>query len=267
MTTVDRRTTREMVARTIVSYTQDITQGISAKKIISIDCERKNGDASDRTDSCTKCIKIRKMIQESEGDIDLAAITSACAFACTCTIADVNQSSNITCNFKVFTGIVSKKDAQARLRSTLESVWRIMAVEKKVPLLDFSKESNVSMLSDSATSILEECASDKFQKTVQSLGTSQIVQLNSPGLIRGINLTQVVDMVDTILIGTESFQTVIDNIHARVLLTVSSLVRSATTKIIEWVIRIVLYVIIAIALVILVKNSIKLVVYSTIVNV
>ena len=53
MTTVNRQQTRELVARTMVTLTQDVAQGLTVKNIVSVNC-----NTHGRGNECLECINI-----------------------------------------------------------------------------------------------------------------------------------------------------------------------------------------------------------------
>jgi hypothetical protein len=230
--TVGRALSRELVARTLVSLTQDISQGLSIKKIINVNC-----NIPGQQTVCLECIEFHKQEQELlNATIDMTDIRQACTYACDCTVSNVNMTSAVSCDFSsMLSGTITSDQVQ----STLETVWQMMSIEDKLPVVDMDNASKV--LQTTATKIIDICRSDTFQASVHDLKAKQYVLLRGVGTIHGVTIQEAIHVVEQIIETNQSASSMVDELNTGMITIVSHLVRVSSAKLIEWIVRIILY--------------------------
>lgn len=249
MHTISRGLSREFAARTLVSLTQDISQGLTIKKIVSVNC-----DIPEQQKVCLDCIEFHKQEQELfNATIDMASIEQACTYACGCNVSDINMTSTVSCDFS---SLLSGTITSDQVRSTMETVWQMMSIEEKVPTIDMEKARAV--LQNTSTKMLSICRSDTFQSSVQDLKAKQYVVLRGKGTIHGVTIQEAIHVVEQIIETNEAATVMVNDLQSEMSTLVAELVRVSSAKLIEWVVRIVLYLVTCILLGVLVWSTISL---------
>ena len=246
---VNRNLSRELVARTLVSLTQDISQGLSIKKIISVNC-----DIPGQKNVCLECIAFHRREQELfNSTIDMAYITEACTFACECNVSNVDMTSSVTCDFSsMLSGTITSDQVQ----STLETVWQMMSIEDKLPVVDMNNAKTV--LQETSVKIIDICKSNTFQASVQDLKAKQYVALIGVGTIHGLTIQEAIHVVEQIIEANQAASAMVTELNIGMITIVSQVVRVSSAKLIEWIVRIILYLVTFIILAVVARSTLSL---------
>ena len=246
---VSRDVSRELVARTLVSLTQDISQGLSVKKIISVNC-----NIPGQKTVCQDCIEFHQREQELfNATIDMEYIKQACTFACNCSVSDVDMTSSVSCDFQ---SMVSGTVTSNQVQSSLETVWQMMSIEDKLPIVDMDNTSK--LLQETSVKTIDICKSDTVQASVQDLKAKQYVALLGVGTIHGVTIQEIIHVVSQIIETNQEASSMITDLNIGMITIVSQLVRISSAKLIEWIVRIVLYLVTFIILAVVAKSTLSL---------
>jgi hypothetical protein len=79
----------------------------------------------------------------------------------------------------------------------METVWQMMSIEEKLPIIDMEKARVV--LQNTSTKMLSICRSDTFQSSVQDLKAKQYVVLRGVGTIHGVTIQEAIHIVEQII--------------------------------------------------------------------
>lgn len=235
----------KVLADTIISVTQDLTQGTSATQIVSIDCSSDN-EGWNRAKACTDCIAFWTNRSKYNGDNQSE---EQCNFVCSCEIDDINLQQQITCNFVALQTTVNETTFFESFMSNLY----LRAERKELYLPGIESSDSINSLSASITSIYNKLRQQTMQSALQSLATVQVVTLKGPGLITGVNMKQMVDMVSNVLQSSAVLTEDITNIESDLLSLTTLISLAAIEQLIVSIVMILAVMILIIALVFLIK--------------
>lgn len=239
----------------MVSLTQNIAQGLSVKKIQSVQC-----NLPEQQQVCLECIAFHQREQETfNASIDMNTIRQSCTYACECNLSDINMESNVSFDFSTLLESADESEIESeQVHSTMKNAWRHMSLEGKLPLLDLDSDRTSTLLRKISTSLLDISRSDSFQSSVQDLKTTQSVVLRGVGTIHGMNIRETIHIVEDIIETNAAASTMVSDLHAEMYTIITQLIHSSSTRIIAWVVRIILYLVTAILLGGLIANVLAL---------
>jgi hypothetical protein len=188
-----------------------------------------------------------------QATIDPEAIQQACTFACGCNVSDITLDSSVSCDFS---SLMSATVTSAQTQSTLETVWQMMSIEDKLPVIDMAN--SASVFESTSTTLLDICRSDTFQVSVQDLKATQYVALRGVGTIHGVTIREAIHAVEDIIQSNQAASNMVTDFHTEMLTIVSQLIRVSSFSLIEWIVRIALYLVVFILLGIVIRSTISL---------
>jgi hypothetical protein len=203
----------KIVSDTLIAVTQVITQGAEAYQLISVNC-------TDNQTLCTECVSRWATLYKKEGlDPKAMQIQETCKYVCNCEVNDVNLSQQIVCDFSAYQDNVSSQEFFDSFMSNLY----LESYSNNVSLPGLGLESNMEILQKQVSSIFSKLQQDSVQESLQALKTVQLIDLTGAGSVTGVNMTQMVTMVSSVL---QTNETIIKEIN-----TLESILLSLTTQI------------------------------------
>lgn len=173
----------QAISEAYLSITQDVSQGVYALQLVSLDCGGKTGE------NCLNCISSIKELKDKTSDI--------CKPVCECSISNIDLSQQISVNFSSFMESKDSKDFQNNL---LNSIY-IQAQQTKNPL---NFDNKMTDITTNVNKIYTEMRTEKFQSSIQSLRTMQIVSLRGAGNISTVNTKLAINFISDILLNNST---------------------------------------------------------------
>lgn len=167
----------------VVSVTQQVAQAVNAFQAVV--CENKSEQLSNL---CAQCLSA----QANEGDVDRSEL---CAGVCRCNIEDVDMRQVVVVNF---TALQQQVSEQQFFQSFMNNLY-LQAASEQVAFPGLTAADNVTAIQEQVNKLYNELRSDSVQTALQGLATNQVVQVKGSGLISGLNMTQMVKQVSTVL--------------------------------------------------------------------
>ena len=164
-----------IVAQTVISTTQIVAQGLSAYQIISVTCD---------IETCDKCKK------------DHEEIVQICDHICNCKLQNIDLKQHMKCNFSNLLLI----ENDVFVNTFIDNLC--VAISEKQQHVDTTELKELH--TKTITNIFTELQSNSMQTALQSLAVTQVITLKSGGIITGVNMVTMVDMVSTILMRSEN---------------------------------------------------------------
>jgi hypothetical protein len=185
-----------LISDTIVSVTQDISQGLQASQIISVDCSQ-----SDKSDVCLDCVQTLSDLQKNQGeDVDQTWIQEQCKSTCICEVSEADINAHISCNFSA----LLDKNMEAKFVTAFKNNMYLDAQQKNSSFPGMA--SNQEVLDVSISKVFQKLNSETIQTSLQSIQTLQNINLKGPGEVKAINLSLMVTMVSTVILKSSEMQ-------------------------------------------------------------
>ena len=239
-----------LFARTLVSVTQSVSQGVSINSVLNIQC----GQPA-KTDTCRLCLEVfreRAEVVSTTGVVDFDP--SICDFACTCAVEDVEMRSLVTCDLS--TSMLSSIGQETIQRAMLTNI-RHMTTTRELPIVAVPDMSTLA--TKYAAELHALCQSESFQGIVSAINNNQSVTLKGAGKIAGASFEQTTHVIENILMTSQVMSDLILEAQSQMVTMSSQLVLSASDTIVEWVVRIVVYLVILLLCIFSVWSTISVV--------
>lgn len=188
-----------VLADTIVSMTQDISQGIQASQIVSLNCHNtrdpKLPNQPSFQERCAQCVEFWTSRERAAGVTkpDQAEISQTCKYVCSCRIQDVNLRQVVAVNFR---SLQETNRQQEFFATFIDNLVLEASAEGVHGLPDPAK---IDAVQKKVNEVYELLVSDTVQQSLQSLEAVQVLRLRGPGLISAVDMNQMINMVSTVL--------------------------------------------------------------------
>jgi hypothetical protein len=169
-----------LIAETIVSQTQSIAQAASNLQVVGCDNVSSGGEKL-----CAQCLILLK---------DAPKQRIQCYKFCQCSVKDVHLDQVVVVDFKALLTI----DSDAFVTSFLNNLY-LQAQLAQTGLPGLTTEANVQLIRDQTLKIFTQLKTTSVQLALQSLAAQQVVFFNGPATVIGLNLTQAVEYINSVL--------------------------------------------------------------------
>lgn len=196
----------QIVSDTLISTTQVISQSLAAQQKLEVDCQDKA--------PCQAC----QTLQSKYSAVD-------CTVLCQCTVADVDMSQSITCDFTA----IATMDQKVFNDTFLNNLY-LASLNKGVSISNLSVKTDVLM--QNLENVLTTMQSTNFQSSIQSLVANQDVRLIGPGTIMGVNMQQISKVVMNSLQESSDLSSVLTDLQTTMIAICSEITMSAIDQLI-----------------------------------
>jgi len=239
-----------VVARSIINITQDITQGTLNEQIVSVDC-------TSGKDVCQQCLGMYIDLYNLDPLTDTSdrmrrIKDDECAFACQCSVENVNLTQIIKLDFK--TNLKA-----SNLENFKKQLWNELYVSAKQSMVGFQPSSaSTTSVNKSITNLYTKLQTDEMQIALASIKTAQTVSFKGPGLITNVSMDMCVDYVAQALLTNDSITSDISDIKNEIMVMSSEVIKSGLGTLITIMIQLFAVVVGIIALLFLINRVVNL---------
>lgn len=167
--TVQQLDATRIVADTLISITQVISQSLSVQQSLQVDCTNKA--------ACVVCLQLKA-----------ANPLVQCDILCQCNVSDVDLSQSVTCSFKS----IQKASVDVFQQTFLNNLF-LASLSKGVNISNLDVKQTVLM--NNVTNVFTLLQSDQFQSSIQAVSLDQDVRLIGPGSITALSMQQITNVV------------------------------------------------------------------------
>ena len=239
----------EIISNTIISVTQNISQTVSASQVLSVNCTKNQQD-------CNDCVKwwVNKYKEANRDPID-AVIAKNCKYACECSVTNLNMSQAITCNFGALVSTVSQNTFFDSFKSNLY----IYMHQRDSYIPGLGSPANMEVVQKKVNAVFSELKDDKFQQILQSLETSQIVEIEGPSSVTKVTMKQMVNIVSNATQGSQSVNAAINDLESTLMTMTKQVIDAGLNQLIASLLMIIAIIVIFIILFFICQNVITLI--------
>lgn len=163
-----------IASASLLAVTQRIAQAVNVLQ--SVTCQNENEAVND---VCQVCLT--------------ASDPALCVPVCQCNIRDLSMRQVVTVEFRA---IQQQENRRVFFQSFLDNLYlEASRTHEGFPGL----KSDQQTLQTAVNNLYDAIITENVQKALQALGITQIVRLEGPGLITGVNMRQMVQQVSSIL--------------------------------------------------------------------
>lgn len=209
----------QAISEAYLSITQDVSQGVYALQMVSLDC---GGETSE---NCLSCISSTKKLTN-----DSKIISDTCKPVCDCSISNIDLSQQISVNFSSFMENSSEADFQSKL---LNSIY-IQAQQTNNPL---NFQNKMTEITNNINIIYNEMRTESFQNSIQSLKSTQIVSLKGAGNITTVNQQFAIDFISNILMSNSTISKAASELTNSVINSTYQVINAGLNKLISLIVQ------------------------------
>jgi len=229
----------KVVTDVFIDITQDISQGLSALQILNVDCNSHGAGQN-----CLDCIKAWKKLSN-----DPNIPEKACNSVCVCKVENIDMDQNIVLNLQSWLGYTSKDDFTKKINNSInqnaQSSGQSLYPNGGKGDASGDRVTNIGKITNQ---IFDGMKSTTFQDAIQSIKTLQIINLQGGGSIVDVNLNDFTQYFGQILENNSSTSSLISQLDASMIQLATSVTDAGLARLILWIVRIVIAIIILIVL-------------------
>lgn len=222
-----------------IDITQDISQGLAALQILNVDCNS-NGAGQ----NCLACIQAWKKLSN-----DPKIPEKACNSVCVCKVENINMDQNIVINLQSWLDYTNKEDFIKKINNSINQNAQSSG-QSLYPNggKGDSSGDRVTNIANISNKIYDSMKSTTFQEAIQSIKTLQIINLEGGGSIVNVNLNDFTQYFGQILENNGNTSSLINELDASMIQLSTSVTDAGLARLILWIVRIIVAVIILIVL-------------------
>ena len=226
----------KVVTDVFIDITQQISQGLSALQIVNVDCNS-NGAGQ----NCLDCIQAWKKLSN-----DPNIPKKTCNSVCVCKVENIDMDQNIVLNLDSWLSYSNKDDFLKKINSSISQNAQSSG-QSLYPNGDSSgdRQTNITNVTNN---IFDAMKSTTFQQAIQSIKTLQIINLQGGGSITNVNLNDFAQYFGQILQNNTDTSSLITQLDASMIQLSTSVTDAGLARLILWIVRIIVAVIILIVL-------------------
>ena len=204
--TVKQLDATQIVADTLISITQVISQSLSVQQSLQVDCTNKA--------PCVVCLQLQA-----------ANPLVQCDVLCQCNVSDVDLSQSVTCDFKAI-----QETTVDVFQSTFMNNLYLASLTGGVNISNL--DVNQSVLTTNVTNVFTQLRSDNFQSSIEAVSLNQDVRLIGPGSITALSMQQITSVVMSSLQQLTSVSEVLNQLQTTLIAISSQTTMSAINQVI-----------------------------------
>ena len=222
-----------VVVEAYLAITQDISQGVTGRQIVSIDC---GGDGKSK--ACNECIKYTK----NELKRPPKEVQALCASICTCNIDNIKLKNMISFNAKAFLKVNAKEQFKTQINNSITQKAKQSGGDL------FTIPDKTTNLTKTIDNLYTKMSTGSIQTALQNVQNLQTVSLAGPGDIYNVDMTVAIDYISTILTSDNSIMSSLDELTQNILQLSTQVTNAGLAQLIMWIVKIVLIIVILIVL-------------------
>ena len=191
--------TMKVLTQTMISVSQNITQGAQAAQVVNLIC-----NSPEQISTCASC---RQGLRDLH--YDLAFVEKTCDFVCRCQASDIKLDQTISWNFNA----LISADINAKFVSSFFDNLILEAKLTKDTL--FELPSRRTVIEKSVMEVLNVLRSTTVQTSLQTLKSQQVVRIVGASTTSGISMTQSVNMVSSVLMTSTEMTEVLNTLQVQ----------------------------------------------------
>jgi len=217
----------QVLSDSFIAVTQDITQGLDATQIVSVRCAGKA-----QADACLECVQVMRKLNPD--------VPPNCSHICDCRLKGINLNQIVRLQYDA----IAKRTSFQEFESTFYSTLALSAQRADVRLTEAALSANCNtptcqQFQAQLRTVYAQLGSESMQSILNAVSLVQTVQLRGPGLIAGVNMEQMADVIMRTLQSQDNLQAVMQKVQNYINMSTSVVALASTQILIVWIVMIV----------------------------